>query len=48
MSSVDPGFRTPGALGMQALALYYQTEVSKEGAAALREKRKADFRSKVK
>jgi len=37
-----------GALGMQALALYYQTEESKEGAAAFREKRKADFRSKVK
>src|SRR4029453_6426118 len=29
-----------GALGMQALALYYQTEESKEGAAAFREKRK--------
>ena len=37
-----------GALGMQALALYYQTEESKEGAAAFREKRKPDFRSKVK
>ena len=37
-----------GALGMQALALYYQTEVSKEGGNAFREKRKADFRSKVK
>jgi 2-ketocyclohexanecarboxyl-CoA hydrolase len=37
-----------GALGMQALALYYQTEESKEGAAAFREKRKADFRAKVK
>ena len=37
-----------GALGMQALALYYQTEESKEGAAAFREKRKADFRSKMK
>ena len=37
-----------GALGMQALALYYQTEESKEGAAAFREKRKADFRSKLK
>jgi 2-ketocyclohexanecarboxyl-CoA hydrolase len=35
-------------LGFQALALYYQTEESKEGAAAFREKRKADFRSKVK
>ena len=37
-----------GALGMQALALYYQTEESKEGADAFREKRKADFRSKMK
>jgi len=36
-----------GALGMQALALYYQTEESKEGAAAFREKRKADFRAKL-
>ena len=36
-----------GALGMQALALYYQTEESKEGANAFREKRKPDFRSKV-
>ena len=36
-----------GALGMQALALYYQTEESKEGAAAFREKRKPDFKSKV-
>jgi 2-ketocyclohexanecarboxyl-CoA hydrolase len=37
-----------GALGMQALALYYQTEESKEGAKAFLEKRKADFRSKLK
>ena len=37
-----------GALGMQALALYYQTEESKEGAKAFLEKRKADFRSKFK
>jgi len=36
-----------GALGFQALALYYQTEESKEGASAFREKRKADFRSKL-
>jgi len=36
-----------GALGMQALALYYQTEESKEGATAFREKRKADFRAKM-
>ena len=36
-----------GALGMQALALYYQSEESKEGAAAFREKRKPDFRAKM-
>ena len=36
-----------GALGMQALALYYQTEESKEGARAFREKRKANFRAKL-
>ena len=33
-----------GALGFQALALYYHTEESKEGAAAFREKRKPQFR----
>lgn len=33
-----------GALGMQGLALYYDTEESKEGGAALREKRDPDFR----
>ena len=37
-----------GSLGFQALALYYNTEESREGAAAFREKRKPDFRSKVK
>jgi 2-ketocyclohexanecarboxyl-CoA hydrolase len=37
-----------GALGMQALALYYQTEESKEGAAAFREKRKPDFKARMK
>ncbi len=36
-----------GALGMQSLALYYQTEESKEGARAFREKRKPDFRKYV-
>ena len=36
-----------GALGMQALSFYYQTEESKEGAAAFREKRKPDFKSKM-
>ncbi|MCS6891964.1 MAG: 2-ketocyclohexanecarboxyl-CoA hydrolase [Rhodovarius sp.] len=33
-----------GGLGMQALALYYQTEESKEGVRAFTEKRKPDFR----
>jgi len=33
-----------GSLGMQALALYYATEESKEGGRAFREKRKPDFR----
>jgi 2-ketocyclohexanecarboxyl-CoA hydrolase len=32
------------SLGFQAVALYYGTKESKEGGAALREKRKADFR----
>ena len=35
-----------GALGFQALALYYHTEESKEGAAAFREKRKPNFRGR--
>lgn len=33
-----------GALGMQALALYYRTDEAKEGGRAFREKRKPDFR----
>ncbi|MNR12570.1 1,4-Dihydroxy-2-naphthoyl-CoA synthase [compost metagenome] len=33
-----------GGLGMQALSLYYDTEESKEGVAAFKEKRKPDFR----
>ncbi len=36
-----------GSLGMQGLALYYGTEESKEGGAALREKRDPDFRKFV-
>ncbi|SRR5690606_8826107 len=36
-----------GNLGFEALALYYQTEESKEGVNAFLEKRKPDFRSKV-
>jgi 2-ketocyclohexanecarboxyl-CoA hydrolase len=33
-----------GAMGMQALSLYYQTEESREGVRAFTEKRKPDFR----
>lgn len=33
-----------GALGMRALSLYYDTDESKEGGNAFREKRKPDFR----
>ncbi|KMO38917.1 dihydroxynaphthoic acid synthetase [Methylobacterium variabile] len=33
------------SMGMQALSLYYDTDESREGAAAFREKRKPDFRS---
>ncbi|HTW72034.1 MAG TPA: enoyl-CoA hydratase-related protein, partial [Acetobacteraceae bacterium] len=33
-----------GALGMQALKLYYDSAESKEGVSALMEKRKPDFR----
>ncbi|MFT5172415.1 MAG: 2-ketocyclohexanecarboxyl-CoA hydrolase [Gammaproteobacteria bacterium] len=36
------------ALGFQTVALYYQTEESKEGGNAFREKRKPDFRGKRK
>ncbi len=35
-----------GSLGMQALSLYYDTEESKEGGRAFREKRKPDFRKR--
>ena len=40
--------RAVGALGFEALALFYGTEESKEGGRAFREKRKPDFRSKKK
>ena len=33
-----------GALGMQALSLYYDTKESQEGVAAFKEKRKPEFR----
>lgn len=37
-----------GAFAMQALALYYETDESKEGGNAFREKRKPEFRKYVK
>ena len=37
-----------GALGQQALKLYYDTDESKEGVSALREKREPDFRKYMK
>jgi 2-ketocyclohexanecarboxyl-CoA hydrolase len=36
-----------GNLGLQALALYYQTDEAKEGTRAFLEKRKPDFRGKL-
>jgi len=38
--------RAIGALGFEALALFYETEESKEGVAAFREKRRPEFRKK--
>jgi len=38
--------RAIGGLGFEALALFYDTEESKEGVAAFREKRKPEFRKK--
>jgi 2-ketocyclohexanecarboxyl-CoA hydrolase len=40
--------RGVSSLGIQALSLYYDTEESKEGARAFREKRKPDFRKQFK
>jgi 2-ketocyclohexanecarboxyl-CoA hydrolase len=37
-----------GDMGMQALAMYYQTDESKEGVNALKEKRKPEFRKHMK
>jgi 2-ketocyclohexanecarboxyl-CoA hydrolase len=37
-----------GALGLQALALYYESDESREGVAALREKREPEFRKYMK
>ncbi len=38
--------RAIGSLGFEALSLFYETEESKEGVAAFREKRKPEFRKK--
>ena len=35
------------AMGMRALSLYYDTDESKEGGVAFKEKRKPDFRKHV-
>lgn len=40
--------RAISGMGMQALKLYYETEESREGVKAFNEKRKPDFRSKMK
>jgi len=40
--------RAISGMGMQALKLYYETEESREGVNAFNEKRKPDFRSKMK
>jgi 2-ketocyclohexanecarboxyl-CoA hydrolase len=43
-NAATENLRGLGSLGMQSLALYYETEESKEGVRAFREKRKPDFR----
>ena len=43
-NAATEGFRGLASLGMQSLALYYDTEESKEGVRAFQEKRKPEFR----
>lgn len=47
-NAATESIRGIGSLGFQALNLYYQTEESKEGVNAFLEKRKPEFRKKVK
>ncbi|MGD8608174.1 MAG: enoyl-CoA hydratase-related protein, partial [Myxococcales bacterium] len=43
-NAATESFRGLASMGMQSLALYYETEESKEGVRAFAEKRKPDFR----
>ena len=47
-NAATESIRGIGSLGFQALNLYYQTEESKEGVQAFLEKRKPEFRKKMK
>ncbi|MDB5922672.1 MAG: badI [Betaproteobacteria bacterium] len=47
-NAATESIRGIGALGFQALSLYYQTDESKEGVKAFLEKRKPEFRKKMK
>lgn len=47
-NAATESIRGIGSLGFQALNLYYQTEESREGVNAFLEKRKPEFRKKVK
>src|ERR1700752_4248908 len=47
-NAATDSIRGIGSLGFQALSLYYQTDESKEGVKAFLEKRKPEFRKKLK